>query len=139
MLLAYQYLQTLPQIANGPGNTMWMIPSELTSALKALSTAFDSSRSAPETPSSHRTDTTPRAVHAGGPALTSGTDDDSTDAALAEVKRNVAALEGEGAADQSGLAAAIAGIPEVLTPPEVALPTVVPEADPGANGAAGTA
>src|SRR6266481_6208387 len=40
-LLAYQYLQTLPQIAQGPGNTVWMIPSELTSAMKALSSAFD--------------------------------------------------------------------------------------------------
>ena len=36
-LLAYQYLQTLPQLAQGPGNTVWMVPSELTSALKALS------------------------------------------------------------------------------------------------------
>jgi regulator of protease activity HflC (stomatin/prohibitin superfamily) len=42
-LLAYQYLQTLPQIAQGPGNTVWMIPSELTSAMKALSSAFDKS------------------------------------------------------------------------------------------------
>src|SRR5580693_9300429 len=42
-LLAYQYLQTLPQIANGPGSTVWMIPSELTSALRTLSTAFDGS------------------------------------------------------------------------------------------------
>src|SRR5450759_3648112 len=42
-LLAYQYLQTLPQLAQGPGNTVWMIPSELTSALKTLSTAFDGS------------------------------------------------------------------------------------------------
>jgi regulator of protease activity HflC (stomatin/prohibitin superfamily) len=40
-LLAYQYLQTLPQIAASPGNTMWMIPSELTSALRTLSRAFD--------------------------------------------------------------------------------------------------
>jgi regulator of protease activity HflC (stomatin/prohibitin superfamily) len=39
-LLAYQYLQTLPQIANGPGNTIWMIPSEVTSALRTLSSAF---------------------------------------------------------------------------------------------------
>jgi regulator of protease activity HflC (stomatin/prohibitin superfamily) len=39
-LLAYQYLQTLPQIASGPGNTVWMIPSEVTSALRALSSAF---------------------------------------------------------------------------------------------------
>jgi regulator of protease activity HflC (stomatin/prohibitin superfamily) len=40
-LLAYQYLQTLPQLAQGSGNTVWMIPSEVTSALKALSSAFD--------------------------------------------------------------------------------------------------
>jgi regulator of protease activity HflC (stomatin/prohibitin superfamily) len=39
-LLAYQYLQTLPQIAQGQGNTVWMVPSEFTSALKALSSAF---------------------------------------------------------------------------------------------------
>jgi regulator of protease activity HflC (stomatin/prohibitin superfamily) len=39
-LLAYQYLQALPQIAQGPGNTVWMVPSELTSAMKAISTAF---------------------------------------------------------------------------------------------------
>jgi regulator of protease activity HflC (stomatin/prohibitin superfamily) len=40
-LLAYQYLQTLPQLAQGPGNTVWMVPSELTGALKMLSSAFD--------------------------------------------------------------------------------------------------
>ncbi|MBO0836315.1 MAG: SPFH/Band 7/PHB domain protein [Actinobacteria bacterium] len=39
-LLAYQYLQTLPQIAQGPGNTVWMVPSELTSAMKAIAGAF---------------------------------------------------------------------------------------------------
>src|SRR6266851_2405988 len=39
-LLAYQYLQTLPQLAQGQGNTVWMIPSELTSALRMLSSAF---------------------------------------------------------------------------------------------------
>ncbi len=52
-LLAYQYLQTLPQIAQGPGNTIWMVPSELTSALKAVSAAFSGSQGsadqAPET------------------------------------------------------------------------------------------
>jgi regulator of protease activity HflC (stomatin/prohibitin superfamily) len=45
-LLAYQYLQTLPQLAQGAGSTMWMIPSELTSALKAISSAFDGSSAA---------------------------------------------------------------------------------------------
>src|ERR1700722_452917 len=39
-LLAYQYLQTLPQLANGAGNTFWVIPSEVTSALKAVTSAF---------------------------------------------------------------------------------------------------
>jgi regulator of protease activity HflC (stomatin/prohibitin superfamily) len=39
-LLAYQYLQTLPQLAQGEGNTFWVIPGELTSALRAVSQAF---------------------------------------------------------------------------------------------------
>ena len=33
-LLAYQYLQVLPQIARGDSNKMWIIPSELTEALQ---------------------------------------------------------------------------------------------------------
>ena len=40
-LLAYQYLQTLPQLANGPGNTFWVIPSEVTTALQAVTSAFN--------------------------------------------------------------------------------------------------
>jgi regulator of protease activity HflC (stomatin/prohibitin superfamily) len=36
-LLAYQYLQVLPQIAQGDANKVWMIPSELTNALSAMS------------------------------------------------------------------------------------------------------
>ncbi|MGH3874111.1 MAG: SPFH domain-containing protein [Pseudonocardiaceae bacterium] len=39
-LLAYQYLQMLPQLAQGPGNTFWVIPSEVTSALQGISRAF---------------------------------------------------------------------------------------------------
>jgi regulator of protease activity HflC (stomatin/prohibitin superfamily) len=36
-LLAYQYLQVLPQIAQGDANKIWVIPSELTQALGRLS------------------------------------------------------------------------------------------------------
>jgi regulator of protease activity HflC (stomatin/prohibitin superfamily) len=39
-LLAYQYLQMLPQLAQGPGNTFWVIPSEVTTALKSVASAF---------------------------------------------------------------------------------------------------
>lgn len=35
-LLAYQYLQMLPQIARGDANKVWIIPSEITDALKGL-------------------------------------------------------------------------------------------------------
>ncbi len=35
-LLAYQYLQTLPQIAQGQSNKMWIIPSEFTQAMQGL-------------------------------------------------------------------------------------------------------
>ena len=39
-LLAYQYLQTLPQIAASDSSKVWVVPSELTAALQGLSTAF---------------------------------------------------------------------------------------------------
>jgi regulator of protease activity HflC (stomatin/prohibitin superfamily) len=35
-LLAYQYLQTLPQIAQGDANKLWIIPSEFSQALQGL-------------------------------------------------------------------------------------------------------
>ncbi|MBB3085670.1 SPFH domain-containing protein [Geodermatophilus sabuli] len=37
-LLAYQYLQTLPQIAQGDANKMWIVPSEFSKALEGLAT-----------------------------------------------------------------------------------------------------
>lgn len=39
-LLAYQYLQTLPKIAESPSNKMWIIPSEFTEALQGIGAAF---------------------------------------------------------------------------------------------------
>jgi regulator of protease activity HflC (stomatin/prohibitin superfamily) len=39
-LLAYQYLQMLPQIAQGEANKVWIIPSEFTQALGQLSSAI---------------------------------------------------------------------------------------------------
>ncbi|TNY35702.1 SPFH domain-containing protein [Thermomonospora catenispora] len=42
-LLAYQYLQMLPELAKGENNTFFVIPSEVTSALQAVSKAFGGS------------------------------------------------------------------------------------------------
>ncbi len=46
-LLAYQYLQTLPQIARGDANKLWIVPSELTEALKGVGSAFMPGKGAP--------------------------------------------------------------------------------------------
>ncbi len=39
-LLAYQYLQTLPKIAEGNASKLWIVPSELTEAMKGIGAAF---------------------------------------------------------------------------------------------------
>jgi regulator of protease activity HflC (stomatin/prohibitin superfamily) len=39
-LLAYQYLQTLPKIAEGSSNKLWIIPSEVGEALKGIGGAL---------------------------------------------------------------------------------------------------
>jgi len=43
-LLAYQYLQVLPQIAQGDANKIWVIPSELTQALGRITDALPRGR-----------------------------------------------------------------------------------------------
>jgi regulator of protease activity HflC (stomatin/prohibitin superfamily) len=44
-LLAYQYLQTLPKLAEGDSNKLWIIPSELTEAVKNIAEGFGQSMS----------------------------------------------------------------------------------------------
>lgn len=46
-LLAYQYLQMLPQIANGSSSKLWVIPTEFTAALGSISSAFGGGGSTP--------------------------------------------------------------------------------------------
>jgi regulator of protease activity HflC (stomatin/prohibitin superfamily) len=46
-LLAYQYLQTLPKLAEGDSNKLWIIPSELTEALKGIGQGFFAPRDTP--------------------------------------------------------------------------------------------
>ncbi len=47
-VMAYQYLQALPQIANGNANKVWVVPAELTRALDGIAGAFGGLR--PSTP-----------------------------------------------------------------------------------------
>ncbi|MCX2948835.1 SPFH domain-containing protein [Lentzea sp. NEAU-D7] len=68
-LLAYQYLQMLPKLAEGPGNTFWVIPSEVTTALQDVSKAFS--------------DVLPRSAAAAKP-------DEAVEAAAAQAEKDVA-------------------------------------------------
>jgi regulator of protease activity HflC (stomatin/prohibitin superfamily) len=45
-LLAYQYLQMLPQLAKGENNTFWVIPGEVTTAMQSVARAFADSAGA---------------------------------------------------------------------------------------------
>jgi regulator of protease activity HflC (stomatin/prohibitin superfamily) len=75
-VLAYQYLQTLPQLAQAQGNTFWVIPSEVTTALKTLSSAFGDDGANPPAVSQARpgqvTGAVAAALAAGEPALAAG-------------------------------------------------------------------
>jgi regulator of protease activity HflC (stomatin/prohibitin superfamily) len=152
-LLAYQYLQTLPQLAQGPGNTVWMVPSELTGALKMLSSAFGGpegadgaaaggSRGAPADdgqglgagrPRTHRAEVPGQA---GPPALAGAAPAagaESTSAATAEAAAELAAAV-EAAADGSAS-------PRPASPGPAAGPASPGSASPGsadAGDAAGT-
>ncbi len=46
-VLAYQYLQTLPEIAQGSANKVWMLPSELTGQMAHLAEALKPDRPTP--------------------------------------------------------------------------------------------
>jgi regulator of protease activity HflC (stomatin/prohibitin superfamily) len=113
-LLAYQYLQTLPQIAQGPGNTVWMVPSELTSALKAFGSAFGAGEGAAAAapPAAEAPSEAPSEPPAALPEVAS--DPDATaalaaaHAALEEVAAQAESAEGSGDDGLDGLAPASA-------------------------------
>ena len=68
-LLAYQYLQMLPQIARGDANKLWIVPSEMGKALEALGGLFGNSGTGdrPVTPTPPTPPTPPAPPRAVGP------------------------------------------------------------------------
>jgi regulator of protease activity HflC (stomatin/prohibitin superfamily) len=117
-LLAYQYLQTLPQLAQGPGNTVWMVPSELTSALKALSSAFDPAGGGGDAPSVNGLGPDGRQARP-RPAVLPGQAPAPGVAAAEAAAREVAAAEEQAAKEVAAAeqAVAVAGLPGVPGPP----------------------
>jgi regulator of protease activity HflC (stomatin/prohibitin superfamily) len=111
-VLAYQYLQTLPQLAQAQGNTFWVIPSEVTTALKTLSTAFGASTNSPGVPEAAQVadGATPAldTSRAGPPGLLTDARQARAEQAVAEeaarTRAEVAEVEEEVAAVQQQLA-----------------------------------
>jgi regulator of protease activity HflC (stomatin/prohibitin superfamily) len=100
-LLAYQYLQTLPQLANGAGNTFWVIPSEVTTALKAVTSAFAGNADAGaaggppaggKPAAVDQGDSAPAAALAPGAGAAGASGPTTADAAAAEAEREAAAI-----------------------------------------------
>src|SRR5215470_15152758 len=99
-LLAYQYLQTLPQLAAGAGNTFWVIPSEVTTALKAVTSAFGGGgdSGSADTGSADTGSGATRAAGDGLPAVgePGAVEQGTGAAAVAAVQRGAAALAAAG-------------------------------------------
>src|ERR1019366_7072856 len=139
-LLAYQYLQTLPQLAQGAGNTFWVIPSEVTSALRSVASAFGGGAdlapgAAAEPPRPRRK---PPAVPAGSAPAIDAAPVADTPATASPAGPN--AIPGVSNAVSTMLAGAIPGAnfidplgfvdPEVLADPEADVPDVTQDANP---------
>jgi hypothetical protein len=85
-LLAYQYLQVLPELAKGEGNTFWVIPSEVTNALQGVSRAFakdTGESSGPKVPPHEAASTEGKEGGSGPAALEAPTRDRAAEAARA--------------------------------------------------------
>jgi hypothetical protein len=102
-LLAYQYLQTLPKLADGAANKLWIIPSELTEALKGIGSALGG-RAGPSAP----IDEEERAAARGRAADAAASARASADAARAEAA--------EAAAGADVTARTQPGVPDVPPP-----------------------
>ncbi len=127
-LLAYQYLQTLPQLAQGAGNTFWVIPSEVTSALRSVASAFGGGETAPgpaAEPSRPK-----RSAPAVSAADCAAAIDDGSSAGT--VPAIAAGTNGDGEDEASGAAAGPGVVPDVPDVPDE-VSAMLSAAIPGSN------
>lgn len=88
-LLAYQYLQMLPKIAEGGANKVWVVPSEITKALEGLGSAIGGSEGIPQSSAGPRTRVSLDAPVESAPA------DAAVQAAEADVQAAIAAARAD--------------------------------------------
>ena len=87
-LLAYQYLQMMPKIAEGSANKVWVVPSEITKALEGLGSSLHQVAGIPQ-----HTGGVKNRVDMGAPPSESASVDSSLSNANEEVQKAIAAAE----------------------------------------------
>src|SRR4051794_34917978 len=110
-LLAYQYLQMLPKIAEGDANKVWIVPSEIGRALEGLGSSLGQIPGIPK-----ETDGVKKRVELGESIEAR----DASDSSLSEARSAV----------EEAIAAANAALPSRSSSPDAANGTSVPPADP---------
>ncbi|MFN8196315.1 MAG: SPFH domain-containing protein [Nocardioidaceae bacterium] len=118
-LLAYQYLQMMPKLANGDANKVWIIPSEFGKALEGLGSTMNQLTGIPTDSEGPRVrvdmgPTEPQSLTAGEDRELSSTRAD-VEAAIAEAR--IAANPGASAGEHRGAPAAPAPGSEPEAPP----------------------
>ena len=124
-LLAYQYLQMMPKIAEGDANKVWVIPSEITKALEGLGSSIHEIAGIPKT-------ATPRTRVDMGPTepeLVKGSDELGRSEASRAVAEAIAAAEeaaNPGKASRAAQAAAADPAPQDPEPEDPSSPGAPP-------------
>ncbi len=127
-LLAYQYLQMLPRIANGESNKLWIIPSEIGKALEGLGSTINSLPGIPEEVDGPRVRVDMGEIGSGLPA--------SSDAEVSKANQAVEAAiaEAESAARPGRSTAPAPGEPSADAPPtDLPPPPAPPQPPTGGN------
>ncbi|MFS3129108.1 SPFH domain-containing protein [Nocardioides sp. Bht2] len=97
-LLAYQYLQMMPKIAEGDANKVWIVPSEIGKALEGLGSTMTNLQGIPK-------DATPRVRVDMGEPIQAAAADSSQAGAHAAVQEALAAARGAAVGSQAAAAA----------------------------------
>ncbi|PFG42971.1 SPFH domain-containing protein [Isoptericola jiangsuensis] len=90
-LLAYQYLQMLPEIANGTSSKLWVVPTEFTAALGSIAKGFGGTPGTPGIPAEPVDDDGDGGARAGLRAALGSTGLQDPGEALAEARRQAEA------------------------------------------------
>jgi regulator of protease activity HflC (stomatin/prohibitin superfamily) len=132
-LLAYQYLQMLPKIAEGDANKVWIIPSEIGKALEGLGSTFQSIQGIPTESNGPRT-----RVDYGAPVRADQPASEPRDQTLSQTNQEVAdAIASAEAAARPGSHAAdeVSEVDQPPAPPTGQPPTQPPPGDAGPSEA----